>query len=243
MNRREYIERLEQLLLVLSQEEREEALQYYTDYFEDAGAEREEDVIRELGSPEEVAAKIRAGFAGEYAWYSEQGYEDGRFQRVQEIMPCYGNSDGEWEDSVYEAEGQECDSKKSKNKGKQNVWKMIAIVVIALFAAPVIIPLGIVLVAIVFSIIFVLMAIVAFFGIAGIGMALAGAMVVVAAIAKIIVAPAAGILAAGIGCVLLAIGVFVTWLLITMAVKIVPGMIRGIVNILGIPFRKAGGHK
>ena len=32
MNRREYIERLEQLLLVLPQEEREEALQYYVDY-------------------------------------------------------------------------------------------------------------------------------------------------------------------------------------------------------------------
>ena len=61
MKRREYIERLEQLLLVLPQEEREEALQYYNDYFDDAGMEDEEKVIAELGSPEEVAAKIRAG--------------------------------------------------------------------------------------------------------------------------------------------------------------------------------------
>ena len=39
MNRREYIECLEQLLLVLPEEEREEAIQYYSDYFEDAGVE------------------------------------------------------------------------------------------------------------------------------------------------------------------------------------------------------------
>ena len=85
MDRKEYLERLEQLLLVLPQEEREEALQYYTDYFDDAGAENEEKVIWELGSPEEVAAKIRAGYSGEYAEYSEQGFADARFYRNQEI--------------------------------------------------------------------------------------------------------------------------------------------------------------
>ena len=60
MKRKEYMNRLEQLLLVLPEEEREEALQYYMDYFEDAGIENEEKVICELGSPEEVAAKIEA---------------------------------------------------------------------------------------------------------------------------------------------------------------------------------------
>ena len=50
----------------------------------------------------------------------------------------------------------------------------------------------------------------------------------------------AGILAAGIGCILLAIGVLISWAMITVAVKVVPGMLRGIVNFLGTPFRKAG---
>ena len=48
MNRKEYMERLEQLLLVLPEEEREEALQYYNDYFDDAGVENEDRVIRDL---------------------------------------------------------------------------------------------------------------------------------------------------------------------------------------------------
>ena len=92
MSRREYLERLEQLLLVLQEEEREEALQYYSDYFDDAGIENEDRVILELGSPEEVAAKIRAGYAGEYGEYSEQGYEDARFQKNQEIVTAYYNN-------------------------------------------------------------------------------------------------------------------------------------------------------
>lgn len=98
MNRKEYLERLEQLLIVLPYEEREEALQYYTDYFDDAGVENEEKVIRELGSPEEVAAKIRAGYAGEYAEYSEQGFEDTRFHRNQEIMVDSTGANSDWED-------------------------------------------------------------------------------------------------------------------------------------------------
>ena len=34
------------------------ALQYYNDYFDDAGAEKEEEIIAELGSPEEIAAVL-----------------------------------------------------------------------------------------------------------------------------------------------------------------------------------------
>ena len=60
MNRNEFLRRLEVLLSDISKEEREEALQYYRDYFEDAGAEHEADVIRKLGSPEKVAETIKA---------------------------------------------------------------------------------------------------------------------------------------------------------------------------------------
>ena len=37
-----------------------DALNYYNDYFDDAGAENEKNVIAELESPEKVAAKIKA---------------------------------------------------------------------------------------------------------------------------------------------------------------------------------------
>ena len=59
MDRMSYMERLAWLLGDLPEEERNEALRYYEDYFEEAGPEREEEVISELGSPEQVACVIR----------------------------------------------------------------------------------------------------------------------------------------------------------------------------------------
>ena len=55
MNRKEFMERLAKLLWNISESEREEALQYYNDYFDDAGIENESRVLEELGSPEQVA--------------------------------------------------------------------------------------------------------------------------------------------------------------------------------------------
>ena len=48
MNRTEYMRELDALLHGISKEEREEAMQYYNDYFDDAGSENEEKVIEEL---------------------------------------------------------------------------------------------------------------------------------------------------------------------------------------------------
>ena len=56
MNRQEFMRRLEQLLEGIPEEEKREAIAYYTSYFEDAGEENEEKIIRELESPEKVAA-------------------------------------------------------------------------------------------------------------------------------------------------------------------------------------------
>lgn len=64
MNRQEFMRRLEQLLEEIPEEEKREAIAYYTSYFEDAGEENEEKIIRELESPEKVAATIRADFPG-----------------------------------------------------------------------------------------------------------------------------------------------------------------------------------
>ena len=56
MNRQEFMRRLDQLLEGIPEEEKREAIAYYTSYFEDAGEENEEKIIRELESPEKVAS-------------------------------------------------------------------------------------------------------------------------------------------------------------------------------------------
>lgn len=59
MNRTEFMSQLGFLLRNISDGEKEEALQYYNDYFDDAGAENEQTVIEALGNPARVAENIR----------------------------------------------------------------------------------------------------------------------------------------------------------------------------------------
>lgn len=59
MSKNEFLDRLAWLLADISPEERDAALTYYREYIEDAGAENEEAVLQELGSPEEIAAAIK----------------------------------------------------------------------------------------------------------------------------------------------------------------------------------------
>ena len=53
MDRAEFLNRLEAQLLDVPQAEREEALQYYEDYLNDAGDAGDFDILQELGTPEE----------------------------------------------------------------------------------------------------------------------------------------------------------------------------------------------
>lgn len=58
MTRNEFMNRLEQLLAALPAAERRDALDYYDEYLDAAGPQREAETLAELGSPEEVARKI-----------------------------------------------------------------------------------------------------------------------------------------------------------------------------------------
>lgn len=73
MTRTEFMKQLQDLLSDISKNEREEALQYYNDYFDDAGPEEEARILTELGSPEQVARKIKAGLSDDASEFSEQG--------------------------------------------------------------------------------------------------------------------------------------------------------------------------
>lgn len=64
MNRVDFMKQLESLLQNISPSEREEALQYYNEYFNDAGPENEQAVIEALGNPAKVAENIKRDING-----------------------------------------------------------------------------------------------------------------------------------------------------------------------------------
>ena len=58
MTRTEYIAKLTKYLRKLPQKDYEEALEYFKEYFEEAGPENEAQVIAELGTPKEAAHEV-----------------------------------------------------------------------------------------------------------------------------------------------------------------------------------------
>lgn len=63
MTRQEFMNRLASELSRLPKEEIQAAMEYYSEYFDEAGPEREQEALRELGSPFRIAAQIKADYA------------------------------------------------------------------------------------------------------------------------------------------------------------------------------------
>ena len=64
MTKYEYLAELEKNLDMLSYEDKNQAMEYYENYFEDAGRENVQQVIEQLGSPAELAKSIFNGVPG-----------------------------------------------------------------------------------------------------------------------------------------------------------------------------------
>ena len=94
MNRAEFMGRLTELLGDVSPMERDEAIQYYNDYFDDAGVENEGEVISSLGTPEELARTIKAGLSdgGNGGEFTESGFS-GYTQLHKDEMIKAGETD------------------------------------------------------------------------------------------------------------------------------------------------------
>ena len=58
MKREEYLSQLRKYLKRLPKDDYENAMEYFTEYFEEAGEEGEQKVIEELGTPKEAAGEL-----------------------------------------------------------------------------------------------------------------------------------------------------------------------------------------
>jgi len=63
MDKNKFMAELEAQLSRIDAQERADAIAFYNEYFEEAGAENEQAVIEELGSPAKIAAQIKADAA------------------------------------------------------------------------------------------------------------------------------------------------------------------------------------
>lgn len=244
MNRSEFMKKLELLLADISSEEREEALQYYRDYFEDAGMENEAEVIRELGSPEKVAATIKADLKSdgsvEAGEFTEQGYRDERFDN-REIPAQRGNGSknttgngGTYSYTESQSFGQETKEAPRTNTG----LKIALIILIVLVGAPIVIPLAIGLLCLVFGLAIGAFAFFAGLVLGAVGIMLAGAGLIVIGLTLLAAAVPSALLTMGTGCLTFVVGLIGTVATVKLCMVMYPAMCRILVNICRMPFHK-----
>ncbi|MDD6572231.1 MAG: DUF1700 domain-containing protein [Thermoflexaceae bacterium] len=132
MNKEEYIQLLKKNLIHVSDAEKEDAIQYYTEYFEDAGTENEEAVIKELGNPVILARKIAAESA-------IKEIDEVRQERVSTKSS----------EVITETSGE------IEKRGHDGIWKNLFVILLLLCSFPVWLPLSIVAVVLAFVLILV----------------------------------------------------------------------------------------
>lgn len=210
MERAEFMEQLKKLLSDISEAERAEALDYYESYFDDAGPENEAQVIRELGSPGKVAAIIKADLResnDRYAEYTEQGYEDSREEKKAQMPDKRA-------DRGYHAG-------KKKNSGT-----IILVLILLVFLSPFIkgavggvAGLILTIATLPFLIVFGL-------GAASLALLIGAVACAVSGIALCMTSIPAGFLTIGVGLLLMALGLVFLTLLIGIAGRLLPKLLR-----------------
>lgn len=204
MNREAFLWRLRELLSGIPEQEAQEAVQYYEDYFADAGAENEAKVIEELGSPEKVAANIRAdlGYTDSGRAASGGGYTDSEraasgsgYTGSERGAPAYGGAAGAqgYEGRYYEA---------SKEKHTA-LWVILAICTCYIW-----IPMLIGLLAVLFAILVTLLALGFSLGVVALAFLVTAVVLVGVAFVKMFVSPAGGLMLLGGGLIIAGLAIF-----------------------------------
>ena len=244
MNKASFLQKLRELLSGIPSAEAEEALDYYRDYFADAGEENEAKVIEELGSPEKVAANILRDLgysdnAGEAKTDDNPGaqdpYPDPYPQQNERRNPYegreYGNTEGNvgygYENSYgntsYGGTSYDASSKQRKGKSHSMAWGIVAIATCWLWG-----PLLIAMVSALFGVSIGLLAVFFSIGVAALAIIIAAIVLIGAGIVKLFIAPAGGFILLGVGMLLAGIALFGVLLVMLIFGKAIPAIFRGI---------------
>lgn len=198
MTKQEFLEKLNNLLRDIPKTERDSAIQYYEEYFEDAGIGEYENIPEDMETPEVIAEDIRAGLENEAV--PEEEYFKKVENKVQTVQA----------------------------KSKMDSSKIILLIIIAVFTSPVwggvLLGLFGVLVGIIctlFGIVIAIVAVMVSFLFAGVVVAVVGAV-------KLVVSPVAGVTAMGVGTLMFGIGLLLLLLVVWSFAVMIPAVFKGI---------------
>ncbi len=224
MNRAEFMARLKELLSDITEAERQEALNYYEDYFDDAGVENEASVIASLGTPEKVATTIKAGLndsTGMNGEFSETGYSSYTYDKEEVVARNVGSEE--------------------RGFGKKNGLNgatLILVIVLCVFALPILGPVAIGLLSAAFGVLCAIAAVLFAIMVSGVAIVASGIALFISAIVMLFTSPIVGLLLLGAALILTGIGILITILGIWILTKALPPLVRGFVNLCRKPFER-----
>jgi len=266
MTKSEFMKELEDLLMNLSTEEREAALTYYDDYFEDAGPDNVERVIIDLGTPQRVAAIIKSDMNNveikdyDKIIYTENGYKDttieeDKYEVVRnENQPNYEegtfysqnkdntdsyNSEKDYNNTDNNTNSTEYNSK-NPQRNQDSTSKIILIVILCIIAIPVGVPIIATAFGLFTAVIGTLFGLFVALAAIAISFLVAGIVLFIAGIVKLFILPIDGVLMCGAGLILFGLGTLAAMLTIIICTRVIPVLVRGFVNLCKLPFVKRG---
>ena len=209
MNRREFMTQLERLLSDIPEKDRKEALEFYENYFDDAGVENEGAVMSELGTPEKVAVEIKTGLDSdrEYGEYTDTGYRDPRFDTRNDIR-------------------KRDEKRNSKEQSKQR--RLLLFLVIGILTFPVWGALLGAAGALILGIGGTLFGIIIGSLVSSLGFLIGGAALIAAGIAQMASSAGLGIAVLGAGLIGIAFGIAAALIFVWLTFKAIPALIRWI---------------
>lgn len=189
MDKYDFIKQLESELRGLSDDEINSAVSYYKELFEEAGSDREQELISNLGSPEEIAESIKRE-SGTIALQQEAAEEKkNNTQNAQNTAQSAG------ENSTQENSAKNYDRPREVRRDGGTI---LLLGIIMIFTSPIWLSLLIAFYAVVFSLIFTVFVLAIVFGVLGICGIISG-------LSTIIPFPPMGLVLLGLGLVFTAL--------------------------------------
>jgi uncharacterized membrane protein len=225
--------RLEELLSDISPGEREEALKYYNDYINDGGKDNEEDVLKSLGTPEQVAAIIKDGLDGNTGEFTESGFKSSASQNDNQV--------GKYNGPKSYGPGSYKQNSNASSKSSMSGGMIALIVILCILGSPLILGLGGGLLGGFFGIVAGLFGIFLAFAIIAVVFLIVGVSMVPIGIVYAFASPLGGMAAIAAGLVLTGLGLLFLLLTVLIIGKVIPAMFKGIVSLCERIFGGKGG--
>ena len=230
MNREEFLTRLEGMLQSISPTEKEEVLQYYRDYFEDAGPENEQSVIEALGDPADIAENIKKdlqGDDGSRATASDHAVMEYGSPEACERDNYNGSPKAGERGNYYDSRTSHADTgyrEPVPAEKRMPGWAIVLLTLLIVFASPVLIG----LLGVLFGLLVTWFALIFSFGVTAAALFAVLFVLIIVGAMCVTLDPLVGLALAGGGLICGGIGLLFLMLTVAMAGILTPGIFSGL---------------